>query len=181
MNAHETEALDYPAAHRDRVIELLRRRDGITTALDGLPSSAAVLKRQRRISIFLMCVVALIVISCVVSLAGIVSGGGLVIVNMVLVAGALTGLIVVTKGGHAQSRRKRLELTLSFTNFQLDQLRNDYTTPESEMWESDIESLDALQPGMVESTDRFVIWMATIALIVHAVTFVWFSLDALIN
>ena len=181
MNAHETEALDYPAAHRDRVIELLRRRDGITTALEGLPSSAAVLKRQRRISILLWCVVALSVITWVVALADIVPGNGPAIVNMVLVAGSLTGLIVVTKGGHAQRRRERLELTLSFTRSQLDQLRDDYTTPESDMWESDLESLDALQPGMMESSDQFIVRLATIALLALVIVTVWFSLDTFIN
>lgn len=177
MSPHETEALDYPSAHRDRALDLLRRRDALTAALAGVPSADDMLKRSRWARIASVIVVVLVVLTTVASLTGIVDGNGPQMVNLILIAVALVALITVVKTNQNHDRRDRLTLALEITRSQLDQLRGDYTTPEGETWDADLATINRLEPGFTETSNKVTLTFAAIGLVIVAGAFVWMTAD----
>lgn len=177
MSHHETEALDYPSAHRDRVLDLLLRRESLTAALAGAPASGDTAKRSRWAHITCWIVVALVVLISVASVTGIGEGNGPQMVNLILIAVALIALITVVKSNQNSARRDRLTLALEMTRFQLDQLRGDYTTAEREALYSDLTTLDRLEPGFTEASNKVTLTFATIGLVIVAVVFISMATD----
>lgn len=170
MSPHEAEALDYPSAHRDRALDLLLRREALTTALSGAPSTDNLVKQQRWANIICWAVVALAVLTMIATFAGIVGGKGPQMFTLSLVAVSLVALITITKNNQNRDRRDRLTLALEMTQLHLDRLRDDYTNTEEASY-SDLTTLDRLKPGIQEASNRTVLIFATIGLIIVAVTF----------
>lgn len=181
MSPHETEALDYPSAHRDRALDLLRRRDALTAALAGAPSVEKLRRRGRWARIICWSIVVLAMLTGIASMTGIVSGNGPVLLNMFFVGAALVALITVVKDNQNSDRNYRLKLALEMTKSQLDMIRDDYTTPEGEAWHSDLIAIEALEPGMREASNKFTLTFATVALVVIGGAFLWLAADMIMS
>lgn len=181
MNAHETEALEYPSAHRDRAFELMRRREALTAAFAGIPSGEISKKTAKRAQITAVVVIPLALLSAIGSMAGLVSSLSANIFSLILIACSLTVFIIVARVEQKRFRRDRLESARTMTLRELDEIRDDYTTAEGERVNSDLAMAATLEPHPRETNNKVVLITATIALIGTLAALVWMCAEAVIS
>lgn len=181
MNVHEAEALEYPSAHRDRALELMRRREALTAAFTGIPSGEISKKTAKRAQITAAVLISLALLSVIASMTGLVSSLSANIFSLILIACSLTVFIIVARDEQKRLRRDRLDIALQLTHRELDALRDDYTTTEGDHVGSDLAMADTLEPDGQETSNKVVLITATIALIGTLAALVWMCAEALIS
>lgn len=179
MNAREAEALEYPSAHRDRALELMRRREALTAALAGIPSGEISKKATRRAQITATVVIPLALLSVIGSMTGLVPSRSANIFSLILIACSLTVFIIVARDEQKRLRRDRIDIALQLTHLELDALRDDYTTTEDHSGRSDRAMAATLEPDGQEISNKAVLITATIALIGTLAALVWMCAEAL--
>lgn len=179
MNAHEAEALEYPSVHRDRALELMRRREALTAAFAGIPSGISPKTAKWAQIIAAAVVIPLALLSVIGSMTGLVPSLSANIFSLILIACSLIVFIIVARDEQRRFRRDSLDIALQLTHLELDALRDDYTTTEGDHVRSDRAMAATLEPDGQETSNKVVLITATIALIGTLAALVWMCAEAL--
>lgn len=171
MNNYDAEVVDYPSAHRERALALIRRRDELTAERDAMKPKATNLHRIKVARGICYLAVPAALITAALSWAGALADPGANILMPSIILIAIVAYLVYYRADDSLTRRQSLDTALDVLDRQLATLHNDYTDSTEGTLQDDLALIDGIVAGPYPGRTKFL----TLSLIVGAVTILFIA------